>query len=51
MKKVWKPTWLLIFNPHAWWVGVHYSAWYRRWCINIIPCVTICYVEYGGTAP
>lgn len=33
------------------WVGAHYSAFYRRWCINLLPCLTVWFTLKGGTPP
>lgn len=33
------------------WVGVHYSPHNRRFCINLIPFVTIWITREGGTPP
>jgi len=33
------------------WVGAHWSRANRRWCINLIPCCTICIVLKGGQRP
>lgn len=41
----------LLFNPHALWLGAHYSPGNRRVCINLIPCLTIWITAPGGTEP
>jgi hypothetical protein len=41
----------LIFNKGALWIGAHYSPFNRRWCINVLPCVTLWIALPGGTAP
>ena len=33
------------------WVGAHYSAFDRRWCINPLPCVTVWLTLPGGHLP
>lgn len=33
------------------WIGAHYSTYNRRWCINILPCVTIWICMDGGRTP
>jgi len=38
----------IIFNPRAFWIGVHYSKYNKRYCINIIPIVTITFIKKGG---
>lgn len=41
----------LLFRWESLWVGAHYSPYYRRWCINLIPCVTIWIALRGGMTP
>lgn len=41
----------LLFNPHALWVGVHYSGYTRRFCVNIAPCLTVWWALPGGKQP
>lgn len=31
----------LIFRSGSLWVGAHWSPWNRRWCINLIPMITL----------
>jgi hypothetical protein len=33
------------------WIGVHYSAFDRRFCINLLPCVTFWITQPGGHLP
>jgi hypothetical protein len=33
------------------WIGAHYSPYNRRWCINLIPCVTVWVALRGGKVP
>jgi hypothetical protein len=35
----------------ALWVGAHYSRRNRRWCINLLPCLTVWVTLPGGKAP
>ena len=35
----------------ALWLGAHYSPYNRRWCINIVPCVTLWVALKGGKVP
>lgn len=44
-----KSGWL--FNKSAWWIGVHYSPYNRRFCINLVPCVTFWFTLRCGKAP
>lgn len=41
----------ILFNPRAWWIGVHHSPANRRVCINLLPCITVYFVKPGGTLP
>jgi hypothetical protein len=33
------------------WIGIHYSKFQKRVCINLLPCVTIYIVFKGGVKP
>lgn len=33
------------------WVGVHWSSYNKRLCINLFPCVTVWVVFPGGYLP
>lgn len=41
----------LLFNLNSLWVGVHYSDYNRRYCINIIPTFTVWVALPNGKAP
>lgn len=41
----------LKFQKGGLWLGAHYSPMNRRWCINLIPCVTIWVTLEGGKVP
>lgn len=41
----------LLFNPCAWWVGVHYSSYHQRVCINLVPCFTLWWCGTDGELP
>lgn len=43
--------WGILFNPCAFWVGAHYSPHNKRWCINLLPCVTLWIVKPFGNVP
>lgn len=43
--------WGVLFNTSALWVGVHYSPYNRRYCVNLLPCVTIWFTTKCGKAP
>lgn len=42
---------IIPFRPGAIWIGVHYSKLNRRFCINIIPFVTIWVCKPNGIKP
>lgn len=33
------------------WVGVHYSKQNRRFCVNLVPCITVWATRPGGKVP
>jgi hypothetical protein len=35
----------------SFWVGVHWSSFDRRFCINLLPCVTLWITLPGGHIP
>lgn len=35
----------------SFWVGVHWSPYNRRLCINLVPCLTVWVVLPGGKVP
>lgn len=41
----------LIFRLGSAWIGAHWSEANRRWCINVVPCVTIWLTLKGGKVP
>ncbi|QKN88534.1 hypothetical protein vBValSX1_141 [Vibrio phage vB_ValS_X1] len=41
----------ILFNKGAIWLGGHYSPYNRRWCINLVPCITIWFTLRDGKAP
>lgn len=43
--------WGLSFRPGSLWVGGHWSDANRRWCINLVPCVTLWITLPGGNLP
>jgi hypothetical protein len=44
-------NWGIIIRPKSFWVGLHYSDYCRRFCLNIIPGVTLWWTREGGHAP
>jgi hypothetical protein len=43
--------WGVLFRMTSLWVGVHYSYHNRRFCINLVPCVTLWVTLEGGNVP
>lgn len=43
--------WGVLFRWGSCWVGAHWSPHNRRWCINLLPCVTLWITLEGGKAP
>jgi len=41
----------VLFNPHALWIGAHYSTYNKRLCINVVPCVTVWICARDGIVP
>jgi hypothetical protein len=41
----------ILLNPHAFWIGAHYSIYNRRLCINVLPMLTIWIAFKGGVVP
>ena len=41
----------IVLRLESFWVGCHYSAFNKRYCLNIIPCVTIWWISEGGKVP
>lgn len=41
----------LLLRWQSLWMGVHYSPYNKRFCINLIPCVTVWVTLKGGTTP
>jgi hypothetical protein len=47
------PRWSVgvLFQRGGLWIGAHYSTYERRWCINLLPCITVWVVLPGGRPP
>ena len=41
----------LLFRTGSFWVGVHWSPYNKRLCINFLPCVTWWVTLPGGRVP
>lgn len=50
-KIVIKTTVGILFRLTSLWIGVHYSHREKRYCVNLLPCVTIWIALPGGQRP
>lgn len=41
----------ILIRLSSFWIGMHYSKYNKRFCINLIPCFTIWIVLKGGIIP
>ncbi len=41
----------VVFRKGSLWIGVHYSPFNGRFCINLIPCLTVWVTKPGGNVP
>ena len=41
----------ILFRARSVWMGVHYSPYARRYCVNLLPFVTIWIMLKGGRIP
>lgn len=41
----------MLFRWGSLWIGVHYSPANKRFCINLLPCVTVWVTLAGGITP
>lgn len=44
-------TFRVFFRLSAFWIGVHYSENFKRYCINPFFCFTICIIRKDGIIP
>lgn len=44
-------SWGLLFRWGSLWVGGHYSYKEKRYCLNLLPCLTIWFTKPGGAIP
>jgi hypothetical protein len=40
----------LLFRPKSMWIGLHYSSTLGKYCLNIIPSITITWYNVKGKA-
>jgi len=41
----------ILFRLASFWIGIHYSKSCKRWCLNLIPCVTLYINKPNGVLP
>ena len=41
----------ILFRWASCWIGAHYNPYNRRWCINVVPFVTVWVTLKGGKTP
>lgn len=41
----------ILFNAGSFWVGLHWSKYNKRFCLNLLPCCTVYLVLAGGNMP
>jgi ABC-type bacteriocin/lantibiotic exporter with double-glycine peptidase domain len=41
----------ILFRLASFWIGIHYSKSCKRWCLNLIPCVTLYVTRHDGVLP
>lgn len=41
----------LLFKIESWWVGIHWSPYNKRLCINLLPMFTIWIAAQDGKVP
>lgn len=38
----------ILFRKESFWIGLHYSKACKRFCLNLIPCITIWFIKKDG---
>lgn len=38
----------VLVRAESFWIGLHYSKSCKRYCLNVIPCVTFWWIKPGG---
>lgn len=41
----------VLFRLGSCWIGWHWSAYNKRLCVNVVPCVTVWLTLPGGNTP
>lgn len=48
---LWDIKYGLLFRAESWWIGIHWSPYNKRFCINLIPMVTLWIAKKDGITP
>jgi hypothetical protein len=48
---LWEIKFGLLFRIESWWVGIHYSPYNKRFCINPLPMFTLWIAACDGKVP
>ena len=51
LQRLYEFRWGYLLRLSSWWIGIHWSGYNRRLCINLLPCVTVWLVLPGGKTP
>lgn len=43
--------WGVIIRWKSFWIGCHYSDYNKRYCLNILPCITVWWIKNEGNQP
>lgn len=43
-----KPNFGILFRLESFWIGLHYSKACKRYCLNLLPCITIWWCKKDG---
>ncbi len=41
----------VILRLNSFWIGLHYSQFNKRYCLNILPCIIIWWIKKDGKIP
>lgn len=45
-----KRTYGILFRVQSFWIELHYPKFNKRYCLNLLPCITIWWVRKGGVS-
>lgn len=46
-----KPNYGVLFRTNSFWIGLHYSPYNKRYCLNLLPFFTIWWIKQNGNPP